>query len=52
MASIIRVITCAGLLALVGCATHGNQGSTTEDQSQTTYESGTSYPPAHLGDGP
>ena len=52
MKSIIRLITSIGLLALVGCATQGNQGGLPDDQSQTTYESGSSYPPAQLGDGP
>jgi hypothetical protein len=52
MTSIIRLITCAGLLALAGCATQGNQGGLADNQSQTTYDSGSSYPPARLGDGP
>jgi hypothetical protein len=52
MKSIIRLIASIGLLALVGCATQSNQGGMPDDQSQTTYDSGSSYPPAHLGDGP
>ncbi len=52
MKSIIRLITCIGLLALIGCATQSDQGGTSDDQSQTTYDRGSSYPPARLGDGP
>jgi hypothetical protein len=52
MKSIIKLIACAGLLALFGCATQSNQGGTSDDQSQTIYDSSSSYPPAQLGDGP